>query len=163
MLVQAIHATSRCQSVIGSSKRFPCCLKMVIGSVLDVPEPAANPFAQCAFNRLHVSAEGGLSLLLIQHFSGADTVLASHSPFASIRHPVKGPMIVIRARPDGMGEKIVSVLKEFLTYTQKQEKPWQQTPTDNLPSWQLFEVIGDFGESDQTELLTKLSSWARRR
>ena len=62
-----------------------------------------------------------------------------------------------------MGEKIVSVLKEFLTYTQTQEKPWQHSPKDNLPGWQLFEVVGDFGESDQTELLTKLSPWARQR
>ena len=72
-------------------------------------------------------------------------------------------MIVIRARPDGMGEKIVSVLKEFLVYTQPQNKPWQITPQGNLPSWQLFEVIGDFGESAQTELLDKLSPWARQR
>lgn len=62
-----------------------------------------------------------------------------------------------------MGKKIVSVLKKFLTYTQTQKKPWQHTPTDNLPCWQLFEVVGDFGESDQTELLTKLSPWARQR
>lgn len=134
---------------------------MVTGSPSDMPKPTANPFAQCAFNRLHISAKVGL--LLTQDVSGADAVMASHSPVATIRHPVKGPMIVIRARPDGMGGKIVSVLKEFLTYTQTQEKPWQHAPTDNLPRWQLFEVVGDFGESDQTELLTKLSPWARQR
>ena len=68
-------------------------------------------------------------------------------------------MIVIRARPDGMGEKFVNVLKEFLRYTQNRHKPWQQAYSKDLPSWQMFEVIGDLGESDQTELYSKLSSW----
>ena len=72
-------------------------------------------------------------------------------------------MIVIRARPDGMGEKIVSILKEFLRYTSTKSKPWQHKANASLPSWQLFEVVGDLGESDQIELLAKLSPWARMR
>ena len=67
-----------------------------------------------------------------------------------------------------MGEKIVSVLTEFLKYTSTapvghEDRHWQQGHVQHLPSWQLFEVVGDFGESDQTELLNKLSPWARLR
>ena len=72
-------------------------------------------------------------------------------------------MIVIRARPDGMGEKIVSLLNEFLKYTSTDKKPWKQPSEQGVHDrrWQLFEVIGDLGESDQTELLSKLSPWAK--
>ncbi len=88
---------------------------------------------------------------------------AAASPYASIRWAVTGPMIVIRARVDGMGEKIVNILKEYLKYTCGTPKPWQQAHKEGLSGWQLFEDIGDFGESDQTQLLTKLSPWARLR
>ena len=80
-----------------------------------------------------------------------------------IRCPVKGPMIVIRSRPDGMGEKVVYILKQYLEYTQTQGKQWQQQHGQTVTPWQMFEVIGDFGESDQTEVLAKLSAWAKAR
>jgi len=80
-----------------------------------------------------------------------------------IRCPVKGPMIVIRSRPDGMGEKVVDILNQYLQYTQTQKKQWQQQPQQTAIPWQMFEVIGDFGESDQTEVLAKLSAWAKSR
>ena len=95
--------------------------------------------------------------------SHADVAPTTNCPYTKVSCAVKGPMIVIRARPDGMGEKFVNVLKQFLKYTRNQDKPSQQSHSNGLPSWQLFEVIGDLGESDQTELYTKLSSWARLR
>lgn len=93
----------------------------------------------------------------------AEALRTSKSRFAKISCAVKGPMIVIRARPDGMGEKFVNVLKEYLKYTCNEDQPWQDQQTDELPSWQLYEIIGDLGESDQTELYTKLSPWTRLR
>ena len=71
---------------------------------------------------------------------------------------VEGPMIVMRVRPDGMGEKVVSLLKRYLAYTQNEEEQWQHPG-----GWQLFEIVGDLGKSDQTEVMSKLSPRAKQR
>ena len=73
---------------------------------------------------------------------------------------VKGPMIVMRVRPDGMGKKVVSLLQRYMAYTQSQPQQWQYSGQD---AWQLFEVVGDLGKSDQTEVMSKLSVWAKKR
>ena len=97
-------------------------------------------------------------------YACADLVNTSKFPLAKITCAVKGPMVVIRARPDGMGLKFVNVLKSYLKYTSSRHNPWQQQPCkEGLPCWQLFEVVGDLGESDKIELHEKLSSWARLR
>lgn len=76
---------------------------------------------------------------------------------------VKGPMIVMRVRPGGMGEKVVSLLRRYLASTQhdEEEKQWQHSSAKG--GWQLFEIVGDLGQSDQTEVMNKLSKWAKQR
>ena len=81
---------------------------------------------------------------------------------------VKGPLIVLRVRAskasDSMGTKVVSVLKRYLEYTQSQQTQWQHTEANGSQyPWQLFEVIGDFGKNDQTEVMQKLSDLAKHR
>ncbi|KAL0047438.1 hypothetical protein WJX82_003437 [Trebouxia sp. C0006] len=111
------------------------------------------------------------SLLETKLYSPAENADAVDLPGSSnarpatpdIRCAVKGPMIVIRSRPDGMGEKVVYILKQYMQHTQTQDKQWQQRHGQTVTPWQMFEVIGDFGESDQTEVLAKLSAWAKAR
>lgn len=76
--------------------------------------------------------------------------------------PVNGPMIVIRSS-QRMGEKMVTILKRYLQHTEEQETQWQHNPDQGMPSWQLFDIVGDLGESVQQELLPKLSTWALSR
>ena len=81
---------------------------------------------------------------------------------------VRGPLIVMRVRAakasDSMGTKVVSVLNRYLKYTQSQQIQWQhRTASGGQDPWQLFEVIGDFGSNDQTEVMQKLSDLAKHR
>ena len=81
---------------------------------------------------------------------------------------VSGPLIVMRVRAakasDSMGTKVVSVLKRYLKYTQSQQIQWLHSEgREGQHPWQLFEVIGDFGKNDQTEVMQKLSELAKHR
>lgn len=60
-----------------------------------------------------------------------------------------------------MGEKMVSILHDYMCFTQKEETQWQQEQDGK--TWKLFEVVGDLGESFQQELLPKLSGSALSR
>lgn len=54
--------------------------------------------------------------------------------------PVNGPMIVIRSS-QRMGEKMVTILKQYLQHTEDQEIKWQHKADQGLPSWQLFDIV----------------------
>lgn len=115
--------------------------------------------SQCKGSNLICNVVQRLQMCVFLHTGSSNARPAT----PDIRCAVKGPMIVIRSRPDGMGEKVVYILKQYMQHTQTQDKQWQQRHGQTVTPWQMFEVIGDFGESDQTEVLAKLSAWAKAR
>lgn len=58
---------------------------------------------------------------------------------------------------------MVTILKQYMQFSEQQETQWQLRPDQGTPTWQLFDIVGDLGESVQQELADKLSAWALSR
>lgn len=112
------------------------------------------------FQVIKKHAYNGLTLYIYFHVDIKLTMVAGSTLDADCA--VDGPMIVIRSS-QRMGEKMVTILKQYMQFTEQQETQWQHRPGQGVPTWQLFDIVGDLGESVQQELLPKLSTWALSR
>jgi len=79
----------------------------------------------------------------------------------SVRDPSSqstGTMTVVRVTTAKVGDEITRILNLFLSYTSDGNNGKWKTNT-----WQLFDVIGDFGLGESKHLSQKISSWSLHR
>ncbi len=73
-----------------------------------------------------------------------------------------GNMTIIRVSTVDVGIKMTQVFRAFLEMTSRAADPTAQWMSPNRKV-QKFDVIGDFGETDQEALLAKVSDWSKTR